>query len=411
MGNDIIPGTGRLDFGLAEHEYRPLIRNLESLGYKEGKDLFVAFYNWRRECLYCAKRYLIPKIEEVKELTNVKKVNLICHSMGGLVARAYIQSDLYRFDVNKLIMIGVPNKGAVNAYYFWSGGEIPYEHINENFFYRLLKESFIWIFKFLYGEYNEIRLLRSLFPSIQDLLPTYDYGDYLYYEDNNFRRFVPIDLMDAKNEFVNRINKSLYIFRKYNIRVYNIIGTEIETNNLLYIDRQWKDKEKWFDGKPLKSEKTHWGDGTVTVSSARGIYGRKIYLKGDHIDILKGSKEALSKIFRRSSFPARIVEEENYTKYSSIIAQNVHTIQLSLNETKINVYRGIYSADKRVMVRQIGLNNYWIVIKLKDRDKLNVSFIPYNIKGSDIVVLSSERNKPVKMVNKVIKNHYTMKLQ
>ena len=46
----------------------------------------------------------------VKERTNKPKVNLITHSMGGLVARRYIQI-FGENDVDKLIMIASPNNG------------------------------------------------------------------------------------------------------------------------------------------------------------------------------------------------------------------------------------------------------------------------------------------------------------
>lgn len=46
----------------------------------------------------------------VKERTNKPKVNIIAHSMGGLVARRYIQI-FGEEDINKLIMIATPNEG------------------------------------------------------------------------------------------------------------------------------------------------------------------------------------------------------------------------------------------------------------------------------------------------------------
>lgn len=46
----------------------------------------------------------------VKERTNKPKVNIIAHSMGGLVARRYIQI-FGEDDVDKLIMVVAPNKG------------------------------------------------------------------------------------------------------------------------------------------------------------------------------------------------------------------------------------------------------------------------------------------------------------
>ena len=44
-------------------------------------------------------------------------VDIVAHSMGGLVARSYIQSDLYQAgEVDQLLMLGTPNHGAVDAY-------------------------------------------------------------------------------------------------------------------------------------------------------------------------------------------------------------------------------------------------------------------------------------------------------
>ncbi len=49
-------------------------------------------------------------IEIVKERTGKPKVNIIAHSMGGLVARKYLQI-FGNNDVDKLVMIAAPNKG------------------------------------------------------------------------------------------------------------------------------------------------------------------------------------------------------------------------------------------------------------------------------------------------------------
>lgn len=143
MGNDIIPRTGEFSFGMAKSIYMPIINNLEDLGYRLEKDLFIVYYDWRKKNLYSAKKYLIPMIRKVKEITGAKKINIICHSMGGIVARAYIQSELYVYDIDKLIMFGTPNSGSVNAYYFWGGGQIPYPELRESLLYRIVRESFL----------------------------------------------------------------------------------------------------------------------------------------------------------------------------------------------------------------------------------------------------------------------------
>ena len=53
-------------------------------------------------------------IDIVKQRTSKPKVNIIAHSMGGLVARRYIQI-FGEGDIDKLIMIATPNKGISGA--------------------------------------------------------------------------------------------------------------------------------------------------------------------------------------------------------------------------------------------------------------------------------------------------------
>ena len=54
---------------------------------------------------------LKDKIQSMKEKYGVEEVDIVAHSMGGLVSRWYIQK-LGGRDVNKLIMIGTPNHGS-----------------------------------------------------------------------------------------------------------------------------------------------------------------------------------------------------------------------------------------------------------------------------------------------------------
>ncbi len=55
---------------------------------------------------------LKKEIDDVKKKYNSTKVDIVGHSEGGIVARAYINNpDLYKNDVRKLVMIGSPNHG------------------------------------------------------------------------------------------------------------------------------------------------------------------------------------------------------------------------------------------------------------------------------------------------------------
>lgn len=58
---------------------------------------------------------LSDEIETIRKETGAKKVDLVCHSMGGLVSRWY-STHGYKNDVAKLIMIGTPNHGSELCY-------------------------------------------------------------------------------------------------------------------------------------------------------------------------------------------------------------------------------------------------------------------------------------------------------
>lgn len=51
-------------------------------------------------------------IDEVKELSGRDKVVLVAHSMGGLVSRLYIEGALYEGDVDTLVTVASPHRGA-----------------------------------------------------------------------------------------------------------------------------------------------------------------------------------------------------------------------------------------------------------------------------------------------------------
>ena len=95
MSNIIIPGTGNWSFGLSAFVYEPFIMMLESMGYERNKDLFICFMTGG-SVLFFYTKYLLQTIAYAKKITGCDKLNLICHSMGGLLGRSYVQSDEYK---------------------------------------------------------------------------------------------------------------------------------------------------------------------------------------------------------------------------------------------------------------------------------------------------------------------------
>lgn len=292
MGDDIISGTGDLSFGLAEDIYRPFIEMLNKMGYVEGEDLFISYYDWRKSVVESVNKYLVADIQKVKRKTGYRKVIIIGHSLGGLLGRAYI-SYFSPSSVDKLIMIGTPNLGTVSAYCFWSGGELPYPKIEDDCLYNALKIVFVLYYK-LFQNMNYIDAIRNVFPVVKDLLPSYGYGNYLIKEEDGIKKEIPIESMSIENSFLNLMED-----KPYNNNVFIISGNGVSTNNKFIVDIEGDKTDKWLDGKPIKIYKTDHGDGTVTTHSSLGnLASNYIVLEGNHTDILYKSKDHLSYILK-----------------------------------------------------------------------------------------------------------------
>ncbi|MEI8104137.1 MAG: hypothetical protein WCG84_04535, partial [Candidatus Moraniibacteriota bacterium] len=101
--------------------YDDLIATFEKNGYKLDENLFLLPYNWRASNVDTAK-LLKAKITEIKTQTHWPKVDVVAHSMGGIVAREYIEGTEYANDVDQLVLLGSPNRGAPKGYLIWDGG-------------------------------------------------------------------------------------------------------------------------------------------------------------------------------------------------------------------------------------------------------------------------------------------------
>ncbi|MBU5437854.1 alpha/beta fold hydrolase [Tissierella sp. MSJ-40] len=354
LGDDVIKGTGNFSFGLAERVYRPFIEILNSMGYEEGINLFISYYDWKKPVLEATEKYLSPTIEKVKRKTGMSKVILIGHSLGGLLARSYIEY-FSPSSVDKLIMIGTPNLGSIDAYYFWSGGKLPYPKVEENLLYNGLKIAFI-IYYHLFLKINYIEVLRDKFPVTKDLLPSYGYGNYLLYKKGETKKEIPIEDMTISNSFLNGMEKNP-ISRD---NLFIISGKGVYTNQKFIVDKNNKEKIKWADGKPNNVYKTTYGDGTVTTVSTLGnLCKNNITLEGNHIDILYKSKDYLSHILCKDINEK--IERQEVEKIYVIFGHNCRKINVrtpNLNEVSSE---SINITDSRVQAVNLSFNRFWIM--------------------------------------------------
>ena len=80
-------------------------------GYTLNQDFFVFPYDWRKDIALTASS-LDTKINQIKSQTGSAKVDVVAHSMGGLVARNYIADATRAQNVRKLFTLGTPHLGA-----------------------------------------------------------------------------------------------------------------------------------------------------------------------------------------------------------------------------------------------------------------------------------------------------------
>ncbi|MBI3583213.1 MAG: alpha/beta hydrolase [Nitrospinae bacterium] len=104
--NPIILIHGYMMRGLVMY---PIKRRLNKDGYKNVY-LFTYSPPWLNIDNF--SRQLRDKIESVKKRTGAEKVDLICHSMGGLVAINYINYHSGNRNIDRLITLGTPFGGS-----------------------------------------------------------------------------------------------------------------------------------------------------------------------------------------------------------------------------------------------------------------------------------------------------------
>jgi hypothetical protein len=109
--------------GIYQSTYGDLVDYLQRQGYALGRDLFVFAYDWRRD-LSETVELLDAQVTHALVAANggvtdpahwqVHQVDLVAHSMGGVLGRLYISDPVRARQVDQLITFGSPQLGAVN---------------------------------------------------------------------------------------------------------------------------------------------------------------------------------------------------------------------------------------------------------------------------------------------------------
>ena len=278
---------------LMSHTYDGIIEALEAMGYEKGYNLFICYYDWRSNNAVSAENYLKPIIDKALSESGAYKVNIVAHSMGGLLARNYIQSYEYRNDVESLIMIGTPNKGSSDVYPVWEGGRIP-----NNWEGGALLRSYLRYMDVKKITFSNFKTVHQFIPSVKELMPVYNY---IHPKDNpNFLKNYNTDMREV-NSWLIALNSGTF---KLNARtkVISISGNAQTTvNKIPVIDAN--EAPLWIDGKPEPIDPVRndtAGDKRVLLSSSQiQSYFSKV-LNYDHGDIVDQSETLIADLLEEN---------------------------------------------------------------------------------------------------------------
>lgn len=256
-----------INYTFGSYEYAGLLlEHLKLSGYIE-QEIFTFGYDWRMSAKDTATR-LGAKIQEILTQTGAQKVDIVAHSLGGLVSKHYLINNPEP-SVGKVIFVGVPNLGSAKAgKVLIFGDDLGVPLINP----------------------MQIQKIAQNMPSIYDLLPSQEYFNKIagYYDDltdpsiksilnyaqtkNLLEQLGKNSGLLARSESFHSLEFDNYDLSAKGYSVYNIVGCGNFTLKTIH---------KMYKGQPTFLQKitrdtkykimSDTGDGTVLMKSATSL--------------------------------------------------------------------------------------------------------------------------------------------
>ena len=250
--------------------YDGLIKAMEDNSLEINKDFYVWNYDWRKP--------LVEIVDNLNIFINQKissneKVVLVGHSLGGLVSRIWAENNKDDSRLEKVITLGSPHLGSVDAYEAWNGGQISDLSDFSSIALKVLLK--------LQGltTRTDMEAVRTYTPSVKDLLPTFSFlkKDGL---------FLSNDQLETKNDYLINQN-NLNLGDQLNLELF--VGKGYETTDSIKLKKNTifdRILGLWPDGKIDKFLYTNNGDGTVLVKSANYDKNNFIEVDSKHGEIV-----------------------------------------------------------------------------------------------------------------------------
>lgn len=281
-------------------QYQALIDDLAICNFHESdKTLLIAAYDWRRSIHLSAETLALQLEKAFDHHAGGLEISLVAHSMGGLVARCYLESENFGtrrgFDrIRQLITIGTPHRGAAVALPLTLGSE-----------------------KRLFLSADQVLQLTSdpRYPGAYQLLPQAaepfawdDRSDQLavaniYDTDNRAALGLVAGNLSAANAFHQSLDHTK---RPAAVRYFCFAGNRQLTASLVRL--QAEDSGRLLAN---KVEQEDAGDGTVPIWSSTLPGVQFLYVSGEHGTLYK-SDELRKVLAALLGSPGVLAEIANY---------------------------------------------------------------------------------------------------
>ncbi len=252
--------TGIILEEFTEVYYKNLVDSFTNAGYTLGENLFLRPYDWRLDINHELVR-LGNTVQQAISKSPNGKIDIVAHSLGGLLVKTYLNQLSNTSFVNKFVLIASPQLGAPKAFKALNYGD--------NLGFSLFGKDIL--------NTDRVKEITQNMPGIYELLPSQRYvqvnGGYvkdfrnnqtkiLDYEQTNqfmFEKERNPDLLDVAKNFHSSLDSSPINAPK----IYNIVGCQNPKTITGF--------RVYDDGKD--DIETSDGDGTVPLTSAINLSG------------------------------------------------------------------------------------------------------------------------------------------
>ncbi len=389
------------------HSYDGLLQAFQDNGYVPDKSLFVFPYNWMQDNAVTASQ-LLQKLFDIRQLCKCSQVDVVAHSMGGLIARSYIASPAYQNDIRNLIQLGTPNAGSVAAYEVWEGGSV--KALKPNSTSQLLNIAALALTDPAIAE-PRAEELRKAVPSIKQLLPIFNYLSGRHYPEGY-----------PTNSFLEQLNQPAEITRlKQRVALYVVGSLKHATLEALTVTSEAIAATLWPHGNVLASVSGK-GDNTVLLSSLEAVAKSSLLLEANHVQLVSAAAPFVLQTFMGEYVPNVSVPMWPPQRFLTVYAAGPVALEIiakdgqTINETKLEIPGAYYSGPsvrpQMAIIPASQDDDYAITVKGTAPGTYRVGTAildPEDEFGFDMTELASTAMSNVAMIAGGSAHHYSYK--